>query len=103
MNLNERMEFDSPIEIREDGSIIDRHDLFAPDFFESQVLSDKWIVFGEYHDSEFIGGGLEQTLLERPGVYVVVANSWENDSDDAGIREAEPYVLEGWAILEFNG
>lgn len=101
MNLSDRMEFDHVIEILDDGSVIDRNDLFAPEFFESEVISDKWIVFGEYHNSEFIGGGLERTLLERPGVYVCVVNVWEND--DEGIKEFEPTILEGWAILEYNG
>lgn len=101
MNLNERMEFDHVIEILDDGSVIDRNDLHAPEFHESEIYDTDWSIYGEYHDSEFIGGGLERTLLERPGVYVCVVNYWDNDDDE--FKEVEPTILEGWAILEYNG
>ena len=99
MALNDRMEFDCPIEIMEGGKVVDRHDLHAPEFYESKVEGSDWVIYGKYANCEYIGSGLESALLESPGIYVVVANMWNNADIDT--QEAEPTILEGWAILEY--
>lgn len=84
MDLNEIMEFDHVIQIMDDGSIIERGDLYAPDVMDDAVspgwsLLDGWS--GQYgycgptmHASEFIGGRLADHILETPGIYVVTTS-----------------------------
>ncbi len=93
--LNERMAFDHVIEIKDDGSIVDRSDIYAPEITISSIgddVPDGWELLtgwtGQYgyngphmHSSEFIGGGLEAHIRETPGVYVAV-NPWDMDSDE---------------------
>lgn len=106
--LNDIMEFDHVVEVRPDGSIIDRPDLHAPDLLDDQ-LSDPttWAFFttgysGQdrysgpiMHNSEFIGGGLERDIRETPGVYVAIVAYWSPEEDD----DDDELYAEGWAVV----
>lgn len=108
MPLNEIMDFDSVVEVKDNGQIVYRPDEYAPELLDEQIDSDEWEFFstgytGQHgyrgpimHNSEFIGGRLESDILSTPGVYVAVVASWtpgEEDDPDEGT------ILEGWAIL----
>jgi hypothetical protein len=98
MALNDMMEFDHVIEVHADGSVTDANDVYAPDLFDDELMSDDWTLLNGYsgqsgysgpimHNSEFIGGQLERDILAEPGYYVALVN---NSLDDD-----EP---EGWAV-----
>jgi hypothetical protein len=102
--LNAIMEFDHVIEVRADGSIIERSDLYAPSLFEGELDNDDWSLLdgysGQYsysgpvmHDSEYIGGRMERDIRETPGVYVAVVNYYEDDDTAANETDSE-----GWAV-----
>lgn len=106
--LNDLMEFDHPVYVNADGTVIDPHcPLYAPELFgvndselQAQARSARWagLLTGytcQYgysgpvmHPSEYVGGGLERDILANPGWYVVTAVA---DDDD----DLKPY---GWAI-----
>ena len=107
--LSEIMEFDSPIEVREDGTMIHRHDIYAPDLWEGEVEGYEWTLMNGYsgqdrysgpvmHNSEYIGGRMERDIRETPGVYVVVACYWSPEEDDP---DGEVDV-EGWAVARLD-
>lgn len=107
LDLNTRLEFDCVVEVHKDGTMTDRHDLYAPesyddgtggiDFAGSTVWKPLDGYSGQYgysgpimHPSEYIGGVLEDDIATTPGVYVVVVVT---DLDDV---DGEP---SGWAVL----
>ena len=112
MTLNDIMEFDHVIEIKEHKTVIDRNDLYAPNLYEEYLDDDKWELLngfsGQYnysgpimHNSEFIGGGLEKYILDNPGVYVALVAYWEPSDDDKlnGILDNNS---EGWSIARMK-
>lgn len=116
--LSDLMEFDHVIQVHGNGTITEPRDVYC--YAELNVsttgedqfsLSAGWTLLtgftGQHgyrgpvmHASEFIGGGLEQHILQTPGYYVVlVVNGYcdyeETDcSEDSGC-DCEPA---GWAI-----
>lgn len=88
--LNDIMEFDHVIEVRDDGSIISRPDLTAPSLWDNQLDSpSEWELLDGYsgqdrysgpimHDSEFIAGGMERDIRDTPGVYVAVISQYSD-------------------------
>lgn len=97
--LNDVMEIDHVIQVHADGSITDAPSgIWAPSLYDGEVDDARWVLMkgysGQYnysgpimHDSEYIGGRMEQDIREAPGFYVALANTYlEND------------VLEGWAV-----
>ena len=105
MELNDRMEFDHVIEVLEDGSVIDRPDVWAPELYDGELSArqgDTWSLLNGWsgqdrypgpimHQSEFIGGGMARWILETPGVYVALVDYPDDDS--------EP---EGWAVATLH-
>jgi hypothetical protein len=108
--LNDIMEFDHVIEVLEDGSIVDRNDIYAPESFDDGhgkidfAGATGWYALNGYsgqdryagpimHPSEYIGGHLADDILASPGVYVAVVVT---DLDD----EENP---SGWAVLRYDG
>lgn len=107
--LNDVMEFGHVIEVRADGSIIDRPDLYAPECYGEPDGSidfagyKGWTALDGYsgqdrysgpimHPSEYVGGGLARDILSTPGVYVVVVVDDLDEPED-------PY---GWAVLRYE-
>ena len=103
--LNDIMEFDHVIEVRPDGEIVGRSDIYAPSLYwvdddQGHELEDKgWALLdgfsGQYryggpimHASELIGGAIEDEIRENPGVYVALVCYCIDDSEDVA----------GWAI-----
>ena len=96
--LNEIMDFDHVVEVREDGTIIDRNDIFAPELYGDRVSSgwtllNGWSGQDRYpgpimHPSEYIGGRMEVWIRENPGIYVALV-AYDEDGDE------EP---DGWAV-----
>lgn len=107
-NLNDVMEFDHVIEVREDGVVVDRPDLYAPDLYNGELMSEGWTLLNGYsgqdrypgpimHNSEFIGGRMAEDILAEPGVYVALICYWDPEDPEDGDGEVESYV-EGWAV-----
>jgi hypothetical protein len=118
--LNEIMEFDHVIQVHEDGTVTDAPDL-GYDTFEPTLTGDSatgleeleshpmakrpWALMthgytGQYgysgplmHDSESIGGQLEDDILAQPGLYVAVYCTWYGDAS-----EDTEDAIEGWAV-----
>lgn len=112
MDLDERMEIDHVVQIMEDGSVIDRNDLYAPEVnvdtdgegsilaeHESDMIEDVkrqgWEMLtgwtGQYgysgpimHPSEYIGGRLAEHILSNPGIYCAVAVETYEGEDAVG-------------------
>jgi|tagenome__1003787_1003787.scaffolds.fasta_scaffold20682535_2 hypothetical protein len=98
--LNDIMEFEHVIEVREDGSIIDRNDLYAPDcYFDQGVINysgdRNWTALDGYsgqegysgpimHASEYIGGRMEADIRSTPGIYATVIITDPDDGEPAG-------------------
>lgn len=107
--LNKIVEFDHPFEVLPDGTIAeDAPDgFYAPSILDSELDGDTWEFFSAgytgqqsyngpiMHDSEFIGGRLEQDIRETPGIYAVVAAYYTPEDDD---EDAET-IAEGWAVV----
>ena len=108
--LNDIMQFDHVIEVLEDGSIVDRNDIYAPELYQYEGgydLYSGWELLdghsGQYgysgplmHQSEFISGGLERRIREEPGVYVALV-AYPDGSDP---EFTEP---ESWAVARKVG
>lgn len=109
MDLHERMEFDSVIEIRDDATVIDRCDLYAPEVYDNGsgdidfAGAKGWTALGGYsgqdryagtimHPSEDIGGALARDILSEPGIYTVVVVLGLDDDE----------YPSGWAVLRFD-
>lgn|ERR1039458_812135 len=104
-SLNERMDFDCPVQVHEDGSVTDAPEsLYAPAVFDSELDDDSWTLLdgysGQYgyagpimHESEYIGGRLERDILARPGYYVVVASYSLDENPDGTDTD-----IDGWAV-----
>lgn len=105
-NLDDLMQFDRVIEIREDGSIIDRHDISAPRLFDEALPAGWEFVTGGYsaqdqykgpimHESESIAGQLARDIFTAPGIYVsLIAHYSDVDEDNA----EDEVSTGGWAI-----
>lgn len=108
-DLNDVMGFDHVIEVLEDGSTIDRNDLYSPECYGETGGSidfagyKGWTALDGYsgqdrysgpimHASEFIGGRMASDILDEPGIYVAVVI---DDLDDP----EHPY---GWAVLRYD-
>ena len=111
MNIKD-VDFDSVFTVNEDGTVTERNDLYAPDLFEDEIGSSKWSFFshgytGQYgcngpimHNSEYLGGALLEDILNAPGTYVLVVSYYDNE--DEAMRDVEPTISEGWAVLTLN-
>lgn len=101
--LNDVMEIDHVIQVHPDGSITDApDDIWAPSMYDGETDDERWTLMNGYsgqhaysgpimHDSEFIGGRMEQDIREAPGFYVALANTYfgAHEKDD---------VMEGWGV-----
>lgn len=96
--LNDRMAFDHVVEVRADGSVIDRHDIYAPELHNGELGSEEWTLLDGWsgqdrysgpimHQSEYIGGRMARWILETPGIYVALV--------DYPLDDSEP---DGWAV-----
>lgn len=111
VDLNDTMSFDHVIEVREDGSVIHRADLYAPESYDDGAAgidfagAKGWTPLNGYsgqdsysgpimHASEYIGGIMARDILDTPGIYVAVVVT---DLDDI---DGEP---SGWAVLRYDG
>jgi len=100
--LEDMMEFDHVIRVHEDGTISEPEGFWAPEFYDSRCFDKSWTMLtgysGQYsysgpvmHDSEYIGGGLAEDMLDRPGVYVAVTHTYSGESEGEDVQE-------GWGI-----
>jgi len=100
--LNDRMEFDHVVEVTDNGSVIDRRDLYAPSLNDGELEGNDWVLLNGFsgqdrysgpimHASEFIGGYMARWILENPGIYVALLDY---------PPEGEP---EGWAVAYRDG
>lgn len=103
MTLNDIMEFDQVIRVHEDGTITNEDGVYAPSLYEGELDSPGWKLLDGYsaqdhysgpimHDSEFIGGPMEDDIRSTPGVYVAIVSYYfpEKPDEDLGV--------EGWAV-----
>ena len=108
MKLNEIMEFDHVIRVNGAGAISAVPEIYAPSSLDGEIDSDKWEFFttgysgqdrynGPWmHNSEYIGGRLEDDILATPGVYVSIVGYYLPEDD------SEELDVEGWAILKLK-
>lgn len=110
--LNYHMDFDRVVLVNAQGQVF-QTDEYAPELDGEEIIStEDWTLLsgftGQYyyngpvmHESEYIGGRLEQHILSTPGLYaaVLIYPSWEEQEavtdEDEEFRNAEPY---GWAV-----
>lgn len=97
--LNDLMEIDHVIQVHEDGTITDAPEgVWAPSLYDGEVDDARWVLMkgysGQYsysgpimHDSEYIGGRMEEDIREAPGFYVKLNNTYLDGDVD-----------EGWAV-----
>lgn len=114
------MEFDSPFTVGRSGAVHfntgvayvpsvmhdDEHDIVLDGVPHKEA--DTWEVFstgytgqhgyngGVMHASEYMGGRLLDDIMERPGIYVIVAVEVEPDEED---EYPEPA---GWTVLRLK-
>lgn len=93
--LTDIMEFDHVIEIRPDGAIVERPDIYAPELYDGELADEGWALLNGFsgqdryagpimHPSEFIGGGMERFIRENPGIYVSLVDYPSDDSEPDG-------------------
>lgn len=97
--LNSIMEFDRVVEVHADGTVTARHDLYAPELHDGEMMgADEWSLLNGWsgqdgypgplmHASECIGGGMARWILETPGIYVALVDYPLDDSE-----------AESWAV-----
>jgi hypothetical protein len=101
--LNEIMEFDHVVEVRENGTVSDGPPgVYAPDLWDGELQGDGWTLMSGYtgqqdggdimHESEFIGGGLERDILTNPGLYVALVAYYTPEDED------NENNVGGWAV-----
>jgi len=109
-SLSSIMDFDHIVTVHEDGSVTDGpNSISAPELWEGKLDSSEWELLsgfssqagsgpsGRYmgpimHNSEFIGGYLEDHILSHPGIYVAIVSNYFPEEDDG---ETE---MDGWAV-----
>jgi hypothetical protein len=98
IDLNAEMDFDHVIEVKSDGSVMDAQRVYAPSLYDDELDDPSWTLIDGYsgqsgysgplmHQSEYIGGGLENEILTNPGYYVALANYRSDDKDGDGPTE----------------
>lgn len=105
--LNDIMDMDHVIRVHADGSITEPDGVYAPEVYDGEVEGGEWSLLTGYsrqdhysgpgmHDSEYVGGGLADHIIETPGYYVVVACVWQ--CTDGCEEECAESHTEGWAV-----
>lgn len=138
--LNGLVEFDCPFRSFGDGTISNVTGIYAPDTLYGNEIEDKdrtkyvypfpgysdWELISGFrgqdsysgpvmHNSEYLGGGMAEYVLENAGVYVLMAVSWppENDEDEPCCPECGYHhkvecncpedEIEGWVLARLKG
>jgi hypothetical protein len=102
--LHDRIEFDCPFRVDENGDVTPAHDVLAPELFDEEI-SPGWEMLNGYsgqdsycgpimHNAEYVAGALERDILATPGVYCLVAAQWESEDDEDG----GDCIVDGWAV-----
>jgi len=105
--LEDMMEFDHVIRVHEDGTISEPEGFWAPEFYDSRCFDKSWTMLtgytGQYlysgpvmHDSEYIGGGLAEDILDTPGVYVAVIHTYSGESEGEDVQEGWGIAFQEW-------
>ena len=110
--LNSVMELDTVVHVTVDGRVIVRHDIHAPDVYDSELPdSSEWTLMTGYsgqhgstganlHSSEFVGGGLARDILATPGLYVACVDTVTScdmcDPDDGDGCDDDH--IAGWVV-----
>lgn len=118
-NLNDVMEFDHVIRVHDDGTVTHEPGVYAPAvwFYSASDAETnnpsidhgtgtRWELLNGYsgqdrnagpimHDDEYIGGGMADDLLSKPGVYVAVEIRDLDADRDAGDDDSV-----GWAVAK---
>lgn len=101
--LNDLMEFDHVIHVHDDGTITDGPPgVYAPNLYDDEIDDESWSLLDGYsgqdryagpvmHNSEFIGGRMEEDIRAQPGLYVAIVAYWPTDDEDED-------NVEGWAV-----
>lgn len=122
-SLNSMVEFDSPFEVHEDGTVT----TYLPSVYGPEVSEDLdddgqsvgkptisgagWDFVDGYsgqsgysgpvmHNSEYLGGGMARDVLAEPGIYCVTTVEANDPNWDYSVENPEPT---GWALLRKSG
>lgn len=95
--LNEIMEFDHVIRVLDGGVILERVEgVWAPDLYDGYLgqlsVGPQWSLLSGYsgqygysgpimHQSEYIGGGMEEHIRTTPGFWVALVNYYSDDNE----------------------
>jgi hypothetical protein len=125
-HLNNLMHFDHVVRVLPDGDVVDAPNVFAPEVYVqcadddcgsitkeaeeemiTSVEAQGWELMtgytGQYgyrgpimHVSEYVGGGLAEDILARPGLYVVVEPQGMYATEEQ--EEAQSGEAIGWVV-----
>lgn len=113
--LNDIMEFDHVIRVHRDGQITSGEigAPMEPDVENGDLAnreSGEWSLMTGYtgqdrvrhqpvmHNSEFIGGRMEEDIRSTPGLYVALIMRWDLDEDSDDEDRERGYIEEGWVV-----
>lgn len=108
--LHHLTDFDSPFRIAEGGYIKKATGIYAPDLLNDELSGAQgWEFINGFsgqdryagpimHESEYLGGGMAQYVLDNPGVYVLVAAYYdpEDEAEDSAVE------IHGWALVRLK-
>ena len=100
--LNDLMDFDCVVQVDADGNVMPLMLVHAPELVDGELLAESWTLLDGFsgqqgysgplmHQSEYVGGGLEDWILAHPGQYVTLINTYTDPED-------EVYADTEWAI-----
>ena len=100
--LNDLMDFDCVVQVDADGNVKPLMLVHAPELVDGELLAESWTLLDGFsgqqgysgplmHQSEYVGGGLEDWILAHPGQYVTLVNTY-SDPENAVYADTE------WAI-----
>lgn len=110
-SLNDAMEFDSAYYVTAQGTVEHADGEYAPSFIDDECDDPDWEPLSGFtgqhgyngpvmHQSEYIGGALEQYMWDNPGTYAIVEATVTTDEDgeDLGMGDWDDPPA-GWVIL----
>jgi hypothetical protein len=109
--LHDQVEFNCPFRVHRNKTVTAEHSIYAPEDVLDGEISGPWELLNGYsgqdryagpimHNSEYLGGALEEDILNTPGVYVLLQLIYSPEED---AEDPEEYIHEGWAIARYKG
>lgn len=108
-SLDEQMEFGAAYAVNAAGHANSVPD-YAPSYMDDEPDSSDWEAISGYsgqysyngpvmHESEYLGGAIEQHILDNPGIYAITEATYTTDADGNEIGEDDELISGGWVLL----